>query len=135
MQIQAQKDFQKHMKDKLVKKPWIIDHRNIAFHYQTYLLLTSPISLVMPDFSVTCRRLTPGPGYLEALDSDNVIYLLPDQLHEMYNNTLQVDFVPTTIKRITETGIELVDGTKHNLDILILATGRDTVLTLQALKE
>lgn len=33
MQIQAQKDFQKHMKDKLVKKPWIIDHRNIAFHY------------------------------------------------------------------------------------------------------
>ena len=26
---------------------------------------------VIPDFAVTCRRLTPGPGYLEALCEDN----------------------------------------------------------------
>jgi hypothetical protein len=27
---------------------------------------------VIPAWSVSCRRLTPGPGYLEALCSDNV---------------------------------------------------------------
>ena len=27
---------------------------------------------VIPDFPVACRRLTPGPGYLEALGEDNV---------------------------------------------------------------
>jgi hypothetical protein len=27
---------------------------------------------VIPDFGVACRRLTPGPGYLEALCEDNV---------------------------------------------------------------
>ena len=32
---------------------------------------------------------------------------------------LKVDFVPTLIKRITEAGIELVDGTHHSLDIIV----------------
>lgn len=32
----------------------------------------TPHSLVIPDFAVACRRLTPGPGYLEALCQDNV---------------------------------------------------------------
>ncbi|KAI8181181.1 hypothetical protein K4K51_002062 [Colletotrichum sp. SAR 10_75] len=27
---------------------------------------------IIPDFSIGCRRLTPGPGYLEALTADNV---------------------------------------------------------------
>lgn len=27
---------------------------------------------VIPDFGVACRRLTPGPGYLEALCEENV---------------------------------------------------------------
>lgn len=38
--------------------------------------ILSSLSLVMPDFSVTCRRLTPGPGYLEALQEENVRYNL-----------------------------------------------------------
>jgi len=33
------------------------------------------IILVIPEFGVACRRLTPGPGYLEALCEDNVIGL------------------------------------------------------------
>ncbi|EPS99506.1 hypothetical protein FOMPIDRAFT_40047 [Fomitopsis schrenkii] len=56
---------------------------------------------------VACERLTPGPGYLEALCADNV------------------DFQPTHIKRVTPKGIELVDGTHTDLDILICATGYD----------
>lgn len=38
---------------------------------------------------------------------------------------VQVDFVPTHIKRITEDGIELVDGTQHKIDILVCATGEN----------
>ncbi|PAV15532.1 FAD NAD-binding domain-containing [Pyrrhoderma noxium] len=89
LQLTTQHAFEDHMRGKLKKKPWILDH-------------------LMPSFSVTCRRLTPGPGYLEAIQEDNV------------------DFVPMLIKRITETGIELVDGTHHSLDIIVCATGYDT---------
>ncbi|KAH8108598.1 FAD/NAD-binding domain-containing protein [Phellopilus nigrolimitatus] len=81
--------FRTYMRASLTKKPWIADH-------------------LMPDFSVTCRRVTPGPGYLEALCKDNI------------------DFVPTHIKKITETGIELVDGIHHDLDVIVCATGFDT---------
>lgn len=62
---------------------------------------------ILPDFSVGCRRLTPGPGYLEALVSENV------------------DFVNTHIARAHETGLELVDGRKLEFDILVCATGFD----------
>ncbi|KZT66595.1 FAD/NAD(P)-binding domain-containing protein [Daedalea quercina L-15889] len=80
--------FHAHMIKKLVKKPWIAD-------------------FLIPEFGVACRRLTAGPGYLEALCADNV------------------DFQPTHINRITSTGIELVDGTHEPLDIIICATGYD----------
>ena len=36
---------------------------------------------------------------------------------------IQADFVTTHIKKITKEGIELVDGTKHELDVIICATG------------
>ncbi|KAH9932370.1 uncharacterized protein B0H18DRAFT_904183 [Fomitopsis serialis] len=80
--------FHAHMKKKLAKKPWIAD-------------------FLIPEFGVACRRLTAGPGYLEALCADNV------------------DFQPTHIKGITNKGIELVDGTHEDLDIIICATGYD----------
>ncbi|KAH9852549.1 FAD/NAD-P-binding domain-containing protein [Lenzites betulinus] len=78
----------KNMKEKLAKKPWIADH-------------------LIPGFPVSCRRITPGPGFLEALCEDNV------------------DFVPTEIKRVTEKGIETVDGQYNDLDVIICATGYD----------
>ncbi|BGO99663.1 hypothetical protein NBRC10513v2_003890 [Rhodotorula toruloides] len=62
----------------------------------------------IPTFAVGCRRLTPGPGYLEALTSDNV------------------DFVSTGIKRITESGIETNDGKHREYDTIVSATGFDT---------
>ncbi|KAL5536604.1 hypothetical protein ACEPAF_427 [Sanghuangporus sanghuang] len=89
LQKAAREAFRADMLQRLSKKPWIADY-------------------LMPDFPVLCRRLTPGPGYLEALCEDNT------------------DFVPTPIKGITETGIELVDGTHHDLDVLVCATGYDT---------
>ncbi|KAI0246625.1 FAD/NAD-P-binding domain-containing protein [Lactifluus subvellereus] len=62
----------------------------------------------IPVWGVSCRRLTPGAGYLKALCSDNT--------------TLET----AEIARITPTGVELHDGRQHALDMLICATGFDT---------
>lgn len=63
---------------------------------------------LIPTFPVACRRLTPGPGYLEALCEDNV------------------NFVSEGIKTITATGIETVDGEHREYDTIVCATGFDT---------
>lgn len=81
--------FREGMLKKLAKKPWIAEH-------------------LIPDFPVACRRLTPGPGYLEALCEDNV------------------DFVTEHIAKITPEGIETVDGKQRTFDIIVCATGFDT---------
>lgn len=60
---------------------------------------------LIPDFAPHCRRLTPAPGYLEALCQENV------------------DFVQTPIKRFTKTGIETVDGKVRDVDAIICSTG------------
>ncbi|PNS16197.1 Thiol-specific monooxygenase [Sphaceloma murrayae] len=60
---------------------------------------------LVPDFSPNCRRLTPGPGYLESLAEPNV------------------SFIQTPIKRFTETGIETVDGQHREVDAIFCATG------------
>ncbi|KAF2804732.1 FAD/NAD(P)-binding domain-containing protein [Mytilinidion resinicola] len=60
---------------------------------------------LIPDFAPHCRRLTPGPGYLEAITQDNV------------------EFIQTKIKRFTETGIETIDGNHREYDAIFCATG------------
>ncbi|KAI9510792.1 FAD/NAD-P-binding domain-containing protein [Russula earlei] len=62
----------------------------------------------IPTWGVSCRRLTPGPGYFEALCSDNTM------------------LETTGIARITPTGVELLDGRTHEVDVLVCATGFDT---------
>ncbi|KAL1708069.1 hypothetical protein EV121DRAFT_254982 [Schizophyllum commune] len=68
----------------------------------------TPIDSLIPDFSPGCRRLTPCPGFLEALCEDNV------------------DFVSSPIARVTENGLITQDGQQIDLDILICATGYDS---------
>lgn len=60
---------------------------------------------IVPAFSPHCRRLTPGPGYLEALTQPNV------------------SFIRTPIARFTETGIETEDGVHREVDAVICSTG------------
>jgi len=60
---------------------------------------------LIPKFSVGCRRLTPGPGFLESLCEDNV------------------ESIMTPIKKITPKGVELADGKHVDLDVLVCATG------------
>lgn len=78
--------FTEIMRKRLVKKPELLND-------------------IVPDFSPNCRRLTPGPGYLEAITQGNV------------------DYIRTPIKRFTETGIETIDGKHRAVDAVICATG------------
>jgi cation diffusion facilitator CzcD-associated flavoprotein CzcO len=66
---------------------------------------------ITPDFSPNCRRLTPGPGYLEAIQEDNV------------------DLIRTPIERFTKTGIRTIDGQEHDYDAIICSTGADIQFT------
>ena len=85
----AREDFTQMMRNRLSKKPKVAEH-------------------LLPDFPPLCKRLTPGPGYLEALTADNV------------------NVIPTQISRVTSTGITTEDGVHHSVDAIVCATGFDT---------
>lgn len=61
-----------------------------------------------PTYPVACRRVSPGPKYLESLVEDNL------------------NFIPKGVRRVTETGLEDEDGTFREVDAIICATGFDT---------
>ena len=81
-----------NMKTKLAKKPEIFD-------------------AMVPNWLPGCRRLTPGPGYLEALVEDNV------------------NFITDKIVKITEEGLLTADGQERKVDAIVCATGFDTSYT------
>ncbi|KAK2063073.1 4-hydroxyacetophenone monooxygenase [Colletotrichum caudatum] len=83
---EAREAFRKFMNDRLTEKPELVD-------------------ALIPDFSPHCRRLTPGPGYLEAITSE------------------KTDYIQTRIRRFTETGIETEDGRHREVDAIFCATG------------
>jgi cyclohexanone monooxygenase len=65
--------------------------------------------VLIPDWAVGCRRLTPGTNYLESLNDSNVRVVFGE------------------ITQITETGVICDDGSgEHAVDVLICATGFDT---------
>jgi cation diffusion facilitator CzcD-associated flavoprotein CzcO len=63
---------------------------------------------LIPPWSVGCRRLTPGVGYLESLGKENV--------QVVYGEILEV----------TEKGCRCDDNKEYPVDVLICATGFDT---------
>ncbi|CAG9945695.1 unnamed protein product [Clonostachys rosea f. rosea IK726] len=71
------------------------------------------IDQIVPEFSPNCRRLTPGPGYLEALTAENVSY------------------VTKPISEFTETGIRTVDGVHREVDAVVCSTGHDITFSTQ----
>ncbi|KIW80221.1 hypothetical protein Z517_06836 [Fonsecaea pedrosoi CBS 271.37] len=64
--------------------------------------------VLIPEWSVGCRRLTPGPNYLESLSRDNVEVAFGEITH------------------VSEKGPVLDDGSEHPVEVLICATGFDT---------
>lgn len=65
-------------------------------------------ALLPRDFSVNCRRPTPGNGYLEALAGEKTTVL------------------PGSIQSVTPSGVVDVAGVEHKVDVIICATGFDT---------
>lgn len=63
---------------------------------------------LIPQFPPLCKRLTPGPGYLEALASP------------------KVDAISTAISHIDTTGIVTSDGRHRAVDAIVCATGFNT---------
>lgn len=61
-----------------------------------------------PNYPVACKRVSPGPRYLECLVRENL------------------DFIPKSVKKVTETGIIDDDGNLREVDAIICATGFDT---------
>lgn len=66
---------------------------------------------LVPNFALGCRRMTPGQGYLESLSKENV------------------EVIPESALRLTETGIVDESGIEHEVDVVICATGFDTSFT------
>lgn len=62
---------------------------------------------LIPDFPLGCRRLTPAPGYLEALSQDNVVVKAGG------------------MKRFVADGIVMESGEVLKVDAIICATGFD----------
>ncbi|KAF3202707.1 hypothetical protein TWF191_004845 [Orbilia oligospora] len=84
--------FTENMKQKLASKPEVFKS-------------------LLPPFPPACRRLTPGPGYLEAIAKDNV------------------NFISDEISYVTPDGLVAADGTARSVDAIICATGFDTTWT------
>lgn len=92
MQLGAIPFFTENMKRRLVNKPELLEK-------------------LVPSFPPTCRRLTPGPGYLEALTDP------------------KVDIIKSEIVKVDETGIITADGQHRPVDMIVCATGFDTSYT------
>ncbi|KAF2115611.1 hypothetical protein BDV96DRAFT_492666 [Lophiotrema nucula] len=86
LQTGAKAMFREHMKQRLESAPHIYE-------------------ALLPSFSPGCRRLTPGPGYLEALTQPNV------------------NFITSPITKISKSAIHTSDGQTHEIDTLVCATG------------
>ena len=63
---------------------------------------------LIPEWSVGCRRITPGVGYLESIGKENVTVVCGG------------------VKEITERGCVGDNGDEYPVDVLICATGFDT---------
>ncbi|EXJ68959.1 uncharacterized protein A1O5_07891 [Cladophialophora psammophila CBS 110553] len=63
--------------------------------------------MLIPKWSLGCRRITPGEGYLES-------FTLPN-----------CDITQSPIVLITENAVHTADGKVHEVDVLVCATGFD----------
>lgn len=65
------------------------------------------IEKLIPKTAIGCRRLSPGDGYLEAMQEPNAEWCFDE------------------IKKATETGI-ITEGGEQDFDLIVCATGFDT---------
>lgn len=89
LNVSFSKATEESMKRRLASKPEIWEH-------------------LRPDYPPLCRRISPGPLYLEALVKDHL------------------NFIPKGVAQVTKDGIIDSDGTFRETDAIICATGFDT---------
>jgi cation diffusion facilitator CzcD-associated flavoprotein CzcO len=89
MQAETVVQLREYMKEQLSKKPEIAEQ-------------------LTPAYAAGCRRMIPGPGYLQALVQDNVTF---------YSDEME---------SVNATGVKLKNGKQIDLDIIIYATGFNT---------
>ncbi|KAI0904110.1 FAD/NAD(P)-binding domain-containing protein [Ustulina deusta] len=63
------------------------------------------LARIIPDYAPGCKRLTPGPGYVESLKNP------------------KLDYITEGISHVSETGVVTRDGKAHEVDAIITATG------------
>lgn len=63
---------------------------------------------IKPDYPPLCRRISPGPRYLEALVDD------------------KLNFIPKGVQKVVANGIIDSDGIFRETDAIVCATGFDT---------
>ncbi|OQV00216.1 hypothetical protein CLAIMM_05744 [Cladophialophora immunda] len=85
---EAMKIAEEHMRERLNHDPRLCD-------------------ILIPKWSLGCRRITPGEGYLEA-------FLLPN-----------CHITNSSITHVGENTIHTADGQAHEIDVLVCATGFD----------
>ncbi|KLO84691.1 monooxygenase [Fusarium fujikuroi] len=64
-------------------------------------------SKLIPKWELGCRRITPGPGYLES-------FLRPN-----------CHLTDSAITQVTKKGLKTADGKEHEVDVIVYATGFD----------
>ncbi|KAL4757900.1 flavin-containing monooxygenase [Aspergillus foveolatus] len=70
------------------------------------------IEKLIPDYEIGCRRLSPGDGYLEAMQADNARFC--------FNSIVCI--TPQGIRTVSETGTE----SDEEFDLIVCATGFNT---------
>jgi hypothetical protein len=85
----ARNTYERSMRERLKAKPELIDQ-------------------LIPDFPPLCKRLTPGPGYLEAFTQSHVT------------------LISQAIAAVDSSGIITTDGVHRSVDAIICATGFET---------
>jgi cation diffusion facilitator CzcD-associated flavoprotein CzcO len=94
-----------HLKsnDQKVSRDLVADNMSEQLGYDERLT-----SHLIPQFGLGCRRMTPGPSYLQSLTRENVEVVVRD------------------VTALTENGIVDASGTERKVDVVICATGFDT---------
>ncbi|KIV89327.1 hypothetical protein PV10_08903 [Exophiala mesophila] len=85
----GRRNYERHMRERLSAKPELAEQ-------------------LIPDFPPLCKRLTPGPGYLEALMQSHVA------------------LISQSIVSVDAKGITTADGVYRQVDAIICATGFET---------
>jgi len=89
-------------------------HGLVRKHIRSVVKSEETASQLTPSYDMGCKRITPSDDYLQTFNKDNV------------------DLVTQPIIRVTSQGILTGDGTEHQLDTILYATGFDLEASLKA---